>query len=46
MNFFVTMSVFVASLGGYAFFTNLRIERITRPKRRPFDWRQRRGSRL
>ena len=41
MDLVLTMAVFVVSLAGCAFFTYLAIERITRPKRRPFDWRQR-----
>jgi hypothetical protein len=41
MDVLPTMAVFVAILAGYACFTYLTIERITRPQRRPFDWRQR-----
>jgi hypothetical protein len=33
----------VAGLVAYAAILYLFIERITRPKRRPLDWRQRRG---
>jgi hypothetical protein len=42
MDPFVTMALCVATLAGYAIFLYLIIERITRPTRRPFDWRQRR----
>jgi hypothetical protein len=41
MDLAVTTAVFVATLAGCAGFTYLTIERITRPKRRPIDWRQR-----
>ncbi len=42
MDLIPIVAVFVGTSAGYAIFVYLIIERITRPKRRPFDWRQRR----